>query len=128
MKKQIENIQPKQYKRRGIVYQSTNTQGTYHAEIENGKSIRIFGVCTNHVNGPQQFDRVFKIGDHAEYDSYNLKYNGKIIAIGNKTVTIKHYETSDRVTRLDVYEFVDRNWDFNLQKSERENSEAMYYL
>jgi hypothetical protein len=100
----------------------TNTQGTYNADILPGHSIRIFGTMTNHVRGPQEFDQVFKIGDAAVYGSFNLIYTGKITAIGPKTVTVKHYEHSSEVTMLQVYGFIDQNWDYNAEKIAKHNS------
>jgi hypothetical protein len=105
-----------------------NSQGVFNADILPGHSIRIFGVMTNHVNGPQNFDKVFKLGDQAEYDSFNLIYTGKIVRIGPKTVTIKHYDHSDTVTQLDVHWFADKNWDFDADKIAKHNSEESQYL
>jgi hypothetical protein len=48
----------------------------YVAEIVPGTSIRIAGVYTNHVKGPQPFDRTFKLGDAAERKSFSLHYVG----------------------------------------------------
>lgn len=121
------NIVPRPFKRGGISFPRENTQGTYHAETSKGQ-IRIHGVCTNHVNGPQPFDRIFKIGDAAEYDSWNLKFVGNIVAIGPKTVTVKHYHNSANVTRLSLYEFVDRNWDFNEERHAKYNAEELRCL
>ncbi len=101
----------------------SNTQGTYNADILPGHSIRIFGVMTNHVRGPQEFDKVFKIGDRAVYGSFNLIYVGTITAIGPKTVTVKHYEHSEEVTMLQVYGFIDQNWDYDSEKIRKHNDE-----
>jgi len=100
----------------------------YHADIVPRQSIRIFGVYRNHVNGPQTFDQTFRIGDWAEYGSYNLKYNGRVVAIGPKTVTIKHYERTADVSRLDLHTFAWRNWDFNSEKSAAYNAEEMMHI
>ena len=100
-----------------------NSQGQYHADILPGHSIRIFGTMTNHIAGPQEFDKVFKIGDAAEYGSFNLIYVGKIVAIGAKTITIKHYENSAEVTKLQIFGFADKNWNFDLAKIQKHNAE-----
>jgi hypothetical protein len=130
----VNNVQPKPYRGRP----RANTQGTYHAEIQPGRSIRIFGVMTNHgrydpvlrqtVPDPQAFDRTFTMGDEVEYHSYNLIYTGRIVGIGPKTVTIKHYPHSDTVTRLDLYSFIDRNWDFDAARIDKHNAEEMQCL
>lgn len=112
---------------RGTFYPSPeNDQGNYNAKIKPGVEIRIFGHNKNHVKGPQNFNRTFKIGDMAEYDSFNMKYNGKIVGIGAKTVSILN--SSKRKVMLDLYVFIDRNWDFDFEKSEKHNSEEMQYI
>lgn len=122
------NLVPRPYKRGGVTFTRENTQGTYHAEVIGRGSIRIFGVCTNHVSGAQHFDRIFKLGDAAEYDSYNLKYVGNIVAIGPNTVTVKHYHNSATVTRLSLFEFVDRNWNFDEAGHAKYNAEEAQCL
>ena len=119
------NIQPKQYKRNGVTYTPTDTKNEYHAEIIPGVQIRIFGEYRNHANGPQKFDLCFKVGDEAEYGSYNLIYTGPILAIGKKTITIK--ATSD-IRRLSLHDFCYRNWDFDLARITKHNSEEMHYI
>jgi hypothetical protein len=95
------------------------------AEIIPGKSIRIYGVYTNHVKGPQTFDRTFKIGDACERDSFNLSYTGKIVSIG-KCVTVKD-DCLSKTSRLKVAEFAWRNWDFDGFKTADENAEWLMY-
>jgi hypothetical protein len=124
----VENIQPKPLKRGGKVYEPKNTDGIYNAEIVKQKSIRIFGLYTNRTNGAVNFDKTFEIGDSAEYDSYNLNYVGRIVKIGEKTVTIKHYDHSRKVSQLSLYEFCWRNWDFDAERITRENSETLMYI
>ncbi len=129
----VPNVQPKPYKRGGQTFQPANTQGTYNAIVTPGRSIRIYGTNTNHsalvdgkwIHGDAPFDRTFQIGDEAEYHSYNLRYTGKIIAIGPKTVTIQHYPHEPRVTMLDLFGFIDRNWDFDAVKIAHHNAEEL---
>src|SRR5688572_5540085 len=85
----VNHIQPKPYKRGGTTYQP-NADAEFHAEIIKNKSIRIFGTYPNHKDGPQTFDRTFKVGDIVEYDSYNFSYTGPIVAIGAKTVKVSN--------------------------------------
>lgn len=94
------------------------------ADIVPGKSIRIYGEYTNHVKGPQTFDRTFKVGDKAERDSYNLVYTGEITQIGLKTVTIKD-DSLSTTSRLTLEGFVNRNWDFDLERIAKRNGEWM---
>jgi hypothetical protein len=126
----IENAVPKtrKYHRLNGVT-PTNSQGVYNAEINmEARTIRIFGTMTNHCKGPQAFDKTFAVGDQAEYDSFNLRYVGTIVRIAAKTITVKHYANSSTVTQLDVYTFIDRNWDFDAAKIEAENAEESRYL
>ncbi len=69
----------------------------------------------------------FKIGDNAEYDSYNLSYYGKIVSITEKTVTIqdRHF---DRKYRLKLDTFAWRNYNFNLDKVMADNADTMMYI
>jgi hypothetical protein len=55
------------------------------AEIVPKKSITVF---YEHKDGKIVSDVEFGIGDTAIYDSFNLKYLGKIVSITEKTVTI----------------------------------------
>lgn len=92
------------------------------AEIIPGKSIRLLGTQYE-----KAVDVTFKIGDMAEYDSYNLSYYGEITNITEKTVTIKE-RFSSRKRRLKLDVFFWRNYDFNLAKKAAENAETSYYI
>ena len=92
---------------------------SYMVTIEPGKSIMV------QRNDEKPIE--FEIGDTAEYDSYNLKYLGKITSITNKTVTIQpKYENKKR--RLKIQEFAWRNWDFDLISISAQNHETMMYI
>lgn len=91
----------------------------YNADIEPGKSIRLYGFIRNAVT-PQDFEKVFRIGERAEYDSYNLTYTGIIESIGEKTVSIR--ENGGKMHRLSLYEFCWRNCDFDLARIEDSNA------
>lgn len=119
----IQNIQPKPYTNRGVVFTPKNNDGAFNAEITK-TSIRIFGVYTNHVRGPQHFSRTFKIGHEVVVDSWNIVFTGPIKKIGPKSVTIFN-KTRDKNTRLDLFDFIRRNWDFNIEKINKRNSEWM---
>lgn len=81
------------------------------------KEITIFGKQYN-----KEFSKTFKIGDVAEYDSYNLIYLGDIVKISEKSVTIEeHYST--RKHRLDLYTFISKNWDFDHEEILEKNAE-----
>ena len=93
----------------------------YNVDIWPKQAIRLFGTYKNRTT-PVEFDITFKLGDTAEYDSYNLSYTGKIVSIGPKTVTIDASGTGDRTKRLDIVEFAWRNWDFDAERIAKENA------
>jgi hypothetical protein len=73
--------------------------------------------------------RSFKVGDHAEYDSFNLKYTGPIMGITAKSVIVRKGSYQDAKTkRMKFEEFAWRNWDFDLEKVSRENWETSMYI
>lgn len=71
-----------------------------------------------------------RVGDEAEYSSYNLSYTGQITKITEKTVTIVAYPGSRmaRTHRLSLNEFCWRNFDFDAVATAKRNSEEMMYL
>ena len=73
------------------------------------------------------YERVFEIGDTAEYDSYNLSYTGTIVGIGPKTVTIDKGRNGGRA-RLKLATFHWRNWAFDAEETARANSDMMMTL
>jgi len=122
----LDEIKNKTRTRYGVKYEGNVIKG-HKAEIAPGQYVRLYGQEWNHINAPVDFDKTFKIGDEAEYDSYNLKYTGKIISIGPGTVTIEAYPDSNlsKKYRLNIYTFSWRNWDFNSKKTAEYNSEEM---
>lgn len=63
----------------------------------------------------------FKVGDTAEYDSYNLSYLAKIEKITDNSVFIHG-------KRMDIYSFAWRNWNLDLDKTIEENHKASWYI
>lgn len=104
----------------------------FTADIEPKKSIRLYGIFYNQVKGARAYDVTFQIGDFAEYDSYNLSYYGKIVAIGEKTVTIEERHKNGNIRadrhRLNLENFASRNWDFDLERIEKENQIESQYI
>lgn len=94
---EVRDIKDRDHVRAGETFPGTVKAGQ-NADIVKGKSIRLFGVETNRAKGPLSYDRTFKVGDIAVYDSYNLYYTNEITAIGAKTVSIAG-------KRLSIYEF-----------------------
>lgn len=91
----------------------------FSVEIRKNESIRVFGSRSG-----KAFDITFRMGDLAEYDSYNLSYCGKIVGIGEKTVTIvEPYFNAPKRHRLNLYKFAWRNYDFDLAAIQKRNSE-----
>ena len=71
------------------------SQQQFDVEIVKGKSIKIECFYEN-LHVPREFTNEFEIGDEAEYDSWNLRYTGKIVSITEKTVTIDAAVTCGR--------------------------------
>lgn len=94
----------------------------HHADIVCGKSIRLHGIETNRVHGPESYDLTFRVGDWAVYGGFNLTYTGRIISIGEKTVAIEE-QHGGRVHRLDIARFSRWNWDYNSERISKQNSE-----
>lgn len=98
----------------------------YNVTLERGESIQIdcFYKNSHHPTSVK-----FKIGDQAEYGSYNLSYIGTITQITEKTITFEIGTARQPETRrLKISEFCDRNWDFNLEKKKAHNLIESYCI
>lgn len=118
-----QQIFTKARQRFGVVYPAKATE--FAVEVVKNKSISVYkhGQLTN----------TFNIGDEAEYDSYNLKYVGRIISISDKRVVIEEpYKMygKDHGQRhsLDLYKFCWRNYDFDAVKIAKHNYEESMYI
>jgi hypothetical protein len=100
---------------------SREVYGRFNADIWPGEKILIYGTYTNRSH-PATFARTFKVGDEVEYHSWNLTYTGKLVAICPNTVTVDDGGTKHRMNLAD---FIDKNWDFDLDKINKRNSEWM---
>ena len=111
-----------------------------HTVVTPGKRITIVGVVPpghryvgprpGDVNkGPLSIRRVFRVGDVALYGGFNLDYMGRIRSITEKTVVIVEPEGRgtgrDKVHHLSLYDFAEKNWDFDEEKSRKRNAEWM---
>jgi hypothetical protein len=104
----------------------------HHATIVPGESITLYGVdCNRYVRnattgnmeaGEVRYARTFRIGEIAEWGSYNLSYMGTIVAIGRKTVTIEDHGSKHR---LALAKFAWRNRHFNAEAAQRQNAAWM---
>ena len=93
--------------------------------------IVLYGYKKNYQhNTKESYTTVFKVGDQAEYDSWNLQYLGTITKITDKAVTIVAYKGSNNETvhRLDIHKFARKNYDFNLEEITKNNHETSMYL
>lgn len=73
---------------------------------------------------PVQHDVTYKIGDEAEYDSYNIPYLGHITKITKKTITISP-GAGEKVRRLSLYEFARRNYRGDVRRKKARNRDFM---
>lgn len=106
-------------------------KGYGKADIVHGKSIRLYGTRWPNTVAEQAYDLTFKVGDHAEYDSYNYSYLGVISHITEKSVTI----VKDRgclmrpnFCRLQIFDFEWRNWDFDLAVTRQANADVSQHI
>lgn len=76
---------------------------------------------------PHRIDNTFRVGDEAEFDSYNYKYTNPIKAISAKTIAIaSHY--SGKNVRMKITDFVHRNYDYNADEIAAKNLETSYTI
>ena len=105
-----------------------NGDNLFNADIWKNEKIRIWGYVTKkEYRGTEEprtyrvyFDRTFKIGDVVDVDSYNLTYTHPITKISAQNVTYDQYGTSKR---LHIWEFINRNYDLDLEAIAKQNSE-----
>lgn len=103
-----------------------STYSIHKVLVDAGKSISVQRIPVNSEE-PASEPVYFKIGDIAEYDSWNLVYLGEIVSITEKTVTIQpKYE--NKKYRLKLEQFAWRNYDFDLERINKENFETRMYI
>lgn len=108
---------------RGVKYEGSPLY-QMTADIEKDHWIHIKGTMYSGL----VVDKIFHLGDYAEYNSYNMRYYGKIVAISEKCVTIEErygYNGSPRRHRLSIYQFTYKNYNFEIETVKKENSEVM---
>lgn len=110
-------------KRGGKVYPSEVVPNAY-AFIVRGESIILLGARETR-KGRIPYLRQYTLGDLAEYDSWNMSYYGRIVAIGEKTVTIEKDDDNGRTVRLALDEFSRRNCRFDVLTARGQNLEVM---
>jgi hypothetical protein len=128
------NVQDREHKRGGRVTAGEVRVG-HHAHVEPGKRVVIWGVDRNRVSsrfvGPVRYGQKrtsgmvayrheFALGAVAALGGMNLTYVGVIVAIGEKTITLR--DESGRNVRLSVYLFSRLNHHFDLAKVEARNA------
>lgn len=94
----------------------------FNTDIIKGKSIRIYGQRYG-----EKFDKTFVIGDEVEESSYNYVYLGDIVGISESSVLIskKHYTAN---TRMNLRQFIFKNYDLDLEKIAARNLETSYTI
>ena len=88
---------------------------TYNADVMVGEFIIIHGQAHG-----KEFSRRFDVGDAAQHGSYNFRYVGPIVSIGEKTITIDVQGEGKR--RLKLWEFIRMNHDFNQAAIDQHNA------
>ncbi len=124
----IKDVAPKYKKKSDGMYEPETSRCMLHPECLVYEAMAIECLAAHPENKNKElYETTFKIGDTAEYDSYNLSYTGTITAISEKTVTIVE-DHGTRAHRLSIYEFDRRNYDFDLEKITNRNNEMMMTL
>lgn len=110
-----------------------------HTVVTPGKRITIVGVVPagsryvgprGAVNTtPMQIRRVFRVGDIALVGGMNIDFMGRIRSITEKTVVVVEREgrgtSRDKVYHMSLFDFAEKNWDFDEEKSRKRNAEWM---
>lgn len=103
-------------------YRPTPIATEYTVELDRNSFI---GIYKNGVMGAS-----FRIGDQAEYHSYNLIYTGTISKITDKIVQIVEYPgtLNERKHNLSLYEFCYKNYRFDAERVAAHNREESMYI
>ena len=122
----MNTVYTKARKRFGVEYPATATEYAYFIKDGVLTVVRDLSKYGKGISNPN----TFRVGDTAEYDSYNLHYTGRITKITDKTVTIVAYPDTrmQKTHRLDMHEFCWRNWDFDAERIEKYNQNEMMYI
>lgn len=102
-----------------------NYGNQFHARVFHGKSIEIYGVYGNHCRGPQQFRKVFRVGDWAQHGRWQLRYLGLVTKVGKRRIVVSQHQDDHW---MPLAEFIAQNWDFDLEKSREENRRELQSL
>jgi hypothetical protein len=126
----FERITRKAWTRFGRTTPAAVQPGAF-AAVTPGRSVVLFGIKKEYktsdppAGAMRGYLRRFKVGDTAEYNSYNLVYLGKITKITAKQITIVHYpsQAQSRKSVFDVETFNSKNYDLDVEKAVKRNQE-----
>lgn len=104
---------------RGMSYggDETGMFAEFGTDDQGRKTIHLTGRYANYAD----VDRKFAEGDTAVYDSFNFDFLGTITKISDKSVTIEP-QFGSRTKRLDLATFANRNYKFDLEKSNEQRA------
>jgi hypothetical protein len=91
-------------------------RGSYNLYVVPGQSVEIH---THRADGELVDVRVFRPGDIAEYDSFNLAYTAKITGITAKNVI---FDVRGKTKRLKMDSFAWRNHNFDAVETANQNA------
>ena len=96
--------------------------GSYILFITPGEKVEIH--THRGENGELVNVKVFRLGDFAEYDSFNLSYTAVITGITAKNVifNVSHNPNYPKVKRLKMASFAWRNHDFDIEATRERNA------
>lgn len=95
------------------------------AVVTAGESVRVVSLDLGRDRSVGIDVREFRVGDQAEFDSYNLSYYGPIVSVTAKTVVIDKRRSPGETARMKVGDFAQTNRDFDLAAARKRNAEYM---
>jgi hypothetical protein len=108
-----------------IIHEESRGSTRFMVYLKPGNSVEVHTHKANQLTGV----KVFRLGDYAEYDSFNLSYTGPIVGITAKTVIVRKGNwTNAKTKRMKPSEFAWRNFDFDLDTVNRENWETSMHI
>lgn len=115
-------VMTREVRRGGKVYPSEVVPDAF-VLVNPGVSIMLIGI-RQLTKGPTPYVYTYALGEVAEYDSWNMSYYGRIVAIGAKSVTISKGDDK-RTARLTLEDFSRRNCRFDLATARERNTDVM---
>lgn len=97
--------------------------------VEKGKGIVLESIGVVGPNNETANTSVtFIVGDLCEFDSFNFVYTAKILQITDKSVIVDTMKQRGKNIRMKLENFAWKNYDFDLAKISKNNTEVSYSI